>query len=223
MARNQILVMIDTYKHKGMRKQLAEMVGNKGISDIRIIEAIGKIPRHFFLDSSFENFAYQDVPFPIGSGQTISQPYTVAFQTQLLEVKKGEKVLEVGTGSGYQACVLLELGAKVFTIERQKKLFDKTKLLMEDLGYLPKMFFGDGYKGLPTFAPFDKILVTAGAKETPTDLLKQLKINGIMVIPVGDDDSQRMIKIVRKSEQEYIRTEHGNFAFVPLLKNTNRD
>ncbi len=215
--------MIDTYKHKGMRKQLAELVRSKGISDERILEAINKIPRHFFLDSSFESFAYQDVPFPIGSGQTISQPFTVAFQTQLLEVKRGEKVLEIGTGSGYQACVLLEVGAKVFTIERQRKLYDKTKLLMEDLGYRPKMFFGDGYKGLPTYAPFDKILVTAGAQETPEDLLKQLKIEGIMVIPVGGEDGQKMIKIVRKSQNEYVRSEHGNFAFVPMLKNTIRE
>lgn len=214
--------MNDTYKHKGMRRQLAETVIEKGIKDQRIIDAIGKIPRHYFMDSSFENFAYRDVPFPIGAGQTISQPYTVAFQTELLEIKKGEKVLEVGTGSGYQACVLMELGAKVFSIERQKMLYDKTRILLNDLGYNVKTFYGDGYKGLPTFAPFDKILITAGAPDVPMDLLKQLKIGGIMVIPVGGEEGQKMIKIEKIGENEYNKSQHGDFAFVPMLKNKAR-
>lgn len=205
-----------------MRRQLAESIQQKGIKDQRIIDAIGKIPRHVFMDSSFDNFAYRDVPFPIGAGQTISQPYTVAFQTELLEIKKGEKVLEVGTGSGYQACVLVELGAKVFSIERQKLLYDKTRQLLTELNYNVKTFYGDGYKGLPTFAPFDKILITAGAPDVPSDLLKQLKIGGLMVIPVGGDEGQKMIKIEKISENEFARSQHGDFAFVPLLKDKAR-
>ncbi len=214
--------MEDTYRHKGMRRKLVETVRGKGIADERILKAIGKIPRHFFMDSSFDAFAYRDVPFPIGAGQTISQPYTVAFQTELLEVKKGDKVLEVGTGSGYQACVLLELGAKVFSIERQKTLYDKTKLLLRELNYRPKLFYGDGYKGLPTFAPFDKILITAGAPEIPVELLKQLKTGGLMVIPVGGGEGQKMIRIKKISDKEFAKSEHGDFAFVPMLKNKAR-
>ena len=156
---------IDSYKHKGLRKKLVEEIKAKGISDKNVLDAIEKIPRHLFLDSSFLEYAYQDKPFPIGDGQTISQPYTVAFQTQLLQVAKGQKVLEIGTGSGYQACVLLEIGAKVFTIERIKNLYDKTRAFLPSIGYNPKMFFCDGYKGLPTYAPFDKVIVTAGAQQ----------------------------------------------------------
>jgi len=211
--------MIDSYKHKGMRRQLMETVRDKGIRDQRILDAINKIPRHFFMDSSFDAFAYRDVPFPIGAGQTISQPYTVAFQTELLEIKKGDKVLEVGTGSGYQACVLMELGAKVFSIERQRELYNKTRILLRELNYNPKLFYGDGYKGLPTFAPFDKILITAGAPEIPKELLKQLKINGLMVIPVGGSEGQKMIKIKKIADNEFEKSEHGDFAFVPMLKN----
>jgi len=214
--------MTDSYRHKGMRRQLSEIVRGKGIKDERIIEAINKIPRHFFMDSSFDAFAYRDKPFPIGADQTISQPYTVAFQTELLEVKKGQKVLEIGTGSGYQACVLMELGAKVFSIERQKMLYDKTRLLLRELNYNPKLFFGDGYKGLPTFAPFDKILITAGAPDIPKDLLLQLKTGGIMVIPVGGEQGQKMIRIKKISDTEFEKTEHGDFAFVPMLKNVER-
>lgn len=214
--------MQDTYKHKGMRRQLAALIREKGIQDERIIEAIGKIPRHQFLDSSFDSFAYRDVPFPIGAGQTISQPYTVAFQTELLEVKKGDKILEVGTGSGYQACVLLELGAKVFTIERQRSLYNKTRIFLPELGYRPKFFYGDGYKGLPTFAPFDKIIITAGAPEIPADLLHQLKVGGIMIIPVGDNQGQQMTKLVKIKESEFNKSKHGDFAFVPMLKNKER-
>jgi len=215
--------MIDTFKHKGMRKRLVEEVRSKGIVNEQVLAAIGKIPRHLFLDSSFEAFAYRDVPFPIGSGQTISQPYTVAFQSQLLDIKKGDKVLEVGTGSGYQAIVLVELGAKVFSIERQRKLYDKTSKLIADLGYFAKLFYGDGYKGLPTYAPFDKIIVTAGAPEVPKDLLKQLKIGGVLVIPVGGDEGQIMYSIKRISETDFEQTKHGDFAFVPMLKNRARD
>jgi protein-L-isoaspartate(D-aspartate) O-methyltransferase len=215
--------MIDTYKHKGMRKRLVEEVRSKGIVNEQVLAAIGKIPRHLFLDSSFESFAYRDVPFPIGSGQTISQPYTVAFQSQLLDIKKGDKVLEVGTGSGYQAIVLLELGAKVFSIERQRKLYDKTRKLLTDMGYMGKLFYGDGYKGLPSYAPFDKIIVTAGAPEVPKELLKQLKVGGILVIPVGGDEGQVMYSIKRISETDFEQTKHGDFAFVPMLKNRARD
>ncbi len=216
--------MLDTYKHKGMRKALVEEVRKKGIVDIAVLEAIGKIPRHLFLDSSFDRIAYQDVAFPIGSGQTISQPYTVAFQSQLLEISKGQKVLEVGTGSGYQACVLVELGAKVYSIERQRNLFSKTKRFVETLGYRMNLFYGDGYKGLPTYGPFDKIIVTAGAPEIPKELLLQLKVGGWMVIPVGDQDKgQIMTKISRITETEFAKKTYGNFAFVPMLKNRATD
>jgi len=215
--------MIDTFKHKGMRKRLVEEVRSKGIVNEQVLTAIGKIPRHLFLDSSFEAFAYRDVPLPIGSGQTISQPYTVAFQSQLLDIKKGDKILEVGTGSGYQAIVLVELGAKVFSIERQRKLYDKTSKLIADLGYFAKLFYGDGYKGLPTYAPFDKIIVTAGAPEIPKDLLKQLKVGGLLLIPVGGDEGLVRYSIKRLSETDFEQTKHGDFAFVPMLKNRARD
>jgi len=215
--------MIDSYKHKGLRKQLVESVKNKGIKDEGVLEAIGKIPRHLFLDSTFQNHPYEDKPFPIGAGQTISQPYTVAFQTELLKINRRDKVLEVGTGSGYQACVLLELGAVVFTIERQKSLFQKTKLFLPAIGYNPRFFFGDGYKGLPAFAPFDKIIVTAGAPYVPEMLLEQLKNGGIMVIPVGMGDTQNMITISKTLEGGIIKKEHGTFRFVPLLENKAND
>lgn len=215
--------MLDTHKHKGMRKALVEEVRSKGITDEAILKVIGSIPRHFFLDSSFDRFAYQDVAFPIGSGQTISQPYTVAFQTELLEIKKGIKVLEVGTGSGYQACVLVELGAKVYSIERQKKLYEKTSKFVESLGYRMNLFYGDGYKGLPTYGPFDRIIITAGAPEIPKELLLQLKVGGWMIIPVGGDGHQVMTKVFRKSEFDFEQKTYGNFAFVPMLKNRATD
>jgi len=215
--------MNDSYRHKGLRKQLVETIRKKGIQDEAILSAIENIPRHLFMDSSFLEFAYQDKPFPIGSGQTISQPFTVAFQTELLEVKKGDKILEVGTGSGYQACVLVELGAKVFTIERQKKLYQKTKEFLPNMGYRIKTFYGDGFVGLPAFQPFDKIIITAGAPFTPEELLKQLKIGGIMVIPEGKGDIQVMKKIIRISENKYDTKEHGDFRFVPLLENKAND
>lgn len=214
--------MTDSYKHKGMRRKLVQEVKAKGIKDERILNAIGEIPRHVFMDSSFLEFAYQDKPFPIGSGQTISQPFTVAFQTELLEVKKGDKILEIGTGSGYQACVLLEIGAKVFSIERQKKLYEKTKALLPQLGYFARLFYGDGYKGLPSYSPFDGILVTAAAPQIPETLLKQLKIGGKLVIPVGDN-TQTMMRIVRESETEFREERHGSFRFVPMLHNKAND
>lgn len=214
--------MIDSFKHKGLRKRLVQEIKEKGISDEKILDAIGKIPRHFFLDSSFLEIAYQDRAFPIGAGQTISQPYTVAFQTELLKLSKGDKVLEIGTGSGYQACVLLEIGAKVFTIERQKTLYDKTKPFLASIGYRPKMFYGDGYKGLPAFAPFDEILITAAAPYIPEDLITQLKIGGKLVLPLGDGDVQVMTRITKISETETKTEQFGFFRFVPLLGDKTR-
>ncbi len=215
--------MIDSYKHKGLRKKLVEGIKEKGIRNVGVLDAINNIPRHFFLDSSFLEFAYIDKPFPIGSGQTISQPYNVAFQTELLEVKKGDKILEVGTGSGYQACVLIEMGAKVFTIERQRNLYIKTKKFLPSIGYNPKFFYGDGYRGLPTFAPFDKIIVTAGAPFIPQDLTGQLKIGGIIVIPVGGSGVQIMKTITRISSTDIVERDHGTFRFVPLLEDKAND
>ena len=213
--------MKDTYRHQGKRQQLVKTVKKKGITDEKVLAAIGKIPRHLFMDSSFEDHAYQDKAFPIAADQTISQPYTVAFQTELLEVKKGEKVLEIGTGSGYQTAVLCELGAKVYSIERQRELYKKTKTFLAKIGYRPKyLSFGDGYKGLPEYAPFDKIIVTAGAPEVPKDLLGQLKVGGRLVIPVGSD-VQTMTLFIRKSAKEFDRKEFGSFRFVPLLEDKN--
>jgi protein-L-isoaspartate(D-aspartate) O-methyltransferase len=216
--------MTDTYRHKGLRKQLAQVLAKKGIKDNAVLTAVETIPRHLFIpDNALHKYAYEDKPFPIGSGQTISQPYTVAFQTELLKIKPREKVLEIGTGSGYQTAVLLEVGAKVFSIERQKALYERTKELLPQLGYNAKLFYGDGYKGLPTFAPFDKIIVTAGAPYIPEDLLKQLKIGGTLVIPVDEDNSQRMKKIVKLSATNFETEDLGLFRFVPLLKEKGRD
>ncbi|MFD2891421.1 protein-L-isoaspartate(D-aspartate) O-methyltransferase [Flavobacterium chuncheonense] len=213
--------MKDTSKHQGLRNQLAKQLEEKGIKDKNVLDAIKKIPRHLFLNSSFENFAYQDKPFPIGAGQTISQPYTVAFQTQLLEVKKDDKVLEIGTGSGYQTAVLCTMGAKVFSVERQNELFKTTSLLLPKLGIRPKhLSFGDGYKGLPNYAPFDSIIVTAGAPFIPQPLLAQLKIGGRLVIPVGEN-VQIMTLLIRKNETQFEKHEFGEFRFVPLLEDKN--
>ena len=209
---------IDTFRHKGMRKKLADELRGKGISDDKVLQAIEKVPRHFFLDSSFDIIAYEDRPLPILCEQTISQPRTVAFQTQLLQVKRGEKIMEIGTGSGYQTSVLCELGAMVFSIERHKGLFDKAKKQLAELKYNAKNFLGDGYKGLPTYAPFDKILITCGAPEVPPALLEQLKIGGIMVIPVGDT-VQEMRRITKISDTEMKSETFGNFKFVPMLEN----
>lgn len=210
----------DDLRHQGMRKKLADSLKVKGIREPRVLGAIQNVPRHLFMESSFIHFAYKDQAFPIGSGQTISQPYTVAFQTQLLNVAKNDKVLEVGTGSGYQAAVLLEMGAKVFTIERQKELYLKAQSFLPEIGYHPACFFGDGYVGLSNFAPFDKILVTAGAASVPPALKEQLKIGGRMVIPVGKSNRQEMIVVDRISEEEFKTEKHGGFVFVPLLKGT---
>ena len=215
--------MVDSYKHKGLRNQLVGIIREKGIDNEAILDAIGRIPRHLFMDSSFLEFAYQDKPFPIGSGQTISQPYTVAFQTMLLDIRPKEKVLEIGTGSGYQACVLEELGARVFTIERQKKLYLKSKKFLAQLGYKVKVFYGDGYRGLPSFAPFDKILVTAGAPDLPQALADQLKEGGVIVVPVGQGDIQIMRRYIKGPEGVIHAEDHGSFRFVPLLKNVAND
>ena len=215
--------MVDSYKHKGLRRKLVEDIRSKGIQSEAVLAAIDTVPRHLFIDNAFEKFAYRDKPFPIGSGQTISQPYTVAFQTQLLDLTKGDKVLEIGTGSGYQACVLLEMGAKVFTIERHKPLYNQVRGFLPGLGYSPKFFHGDGYLGLPSFAPFDKILVTAGAPFVPEALKEQLKIGGVLVIPVGDSENQVMTSINRIGQNNYRATEHGDFVFVPLLDKRSWD
>lgn len=210
--------MEDTYLHKGLRKKLVENLKNKGIIDERVLKAIETIPRHLFIDSSFVKYAYNDQSFPIGYGQTISQPYTVAFQTQLLDVQKNEKILEIGTGSGYQAAVLMEMGAKVYSIERNKALYLKAKALLNKLGYNPYLFYGDGFEGLPTYAPFDKIIVTAALNEIPNTLLMQLKINGKLVAPVGDENSQKMILIIKEGQNKYLKSEHGFFTFVPFIR-----
>lgn len=216
-----MLPLKDTLKHKGMRNQLAENLAKKGITDTLVLEAIKAVPRHLFIDSSFETHAYEDKAFPIGAEQTISHPSTVAFQTQLLQVKSGQKVLEIGTGSGYQSSVLLFLGVKLFTIERQFELFKQAKLLIPKLINRPlKMYFGDGYVGLPQEAPFDRILVTAGAPQVPQALLAQLAVGGRMVIPIGKN-TQTMTLFERISEKEFHKSEYGEFQFVPLLKNRN--
>lgn len=208
----------DTYRHKGLRRQLAGLLKEKGIEDPEVLKAIEAVPRHLFLNSSFIERAYEDIAFPIGAGQTISRPHTVAFQTELLELKKGEKVLEIGTGSGYQTSILLEMGVKVYTIERQKALFDLTKAFLPTIGYNPKFFYGDGYKGLPVFAPFDKIIITAGAPVIPEPLLDQLKVGGIMIIPLGD--KVQIMTLIRKiAPKKFEKLEYGEFKFVPLLEN----
>ncbi len=213
--------MKDTLKHHGMRNKLADVLIAKGIVDTRVLDAIRNVPRHLFMDSSFEGHAYQDKAFPIAADQTISQPYTVAFQTELLELEPGHKVLEIGTGSGYQTAILLQLKAKVYTIERQLELFKKTNRFFKKMGYRPKkVIFGDGYKGLPELAPFDSIIVTAGAPEVPKALMSQLKIGGRLVIPVGAEE-QIMTMFIRKSEKEFEKKELGAFRFVPLLEDKN--
>ncbi|MCD9014330.1 protein-L-isoaspartate(D-aspartate) O-methyltransferase [Parachryseolinea silvisoli] len=206
----------DNYKHQGLRNKLVKKLAEKGIKDDRVLSAIGKVPRHFFFESALLDHAYQDKAFPIGEGQTISQPYTVAFQSEKLEIKPGDKVLEIGTGSGYQACILLELGAKVYTIEYNRVLFERTRDFLPSIGYKPHFFHGDGSKGLPVKAPFDKIIVTAGAPIVPDALTSQLKEGGILVIPVGDRTRQLMLRICKK-DGKLIREEFDNFAFVPLL------
>jgi len=209
----------DSFKHKGKRKQLILELSSMGVKDQRILDAFDAVPRHYFLDTAFEDQAYSNMAFQIGAGQTISHPYTVAFQTELLEIQKGEKVLEIGTGSGFQTSILCELGAKVYSIERQSELL-ASKHVIHHLNYAPKLFFGDGYKGSPLYAPFDKILVTCGAPEIPQELLKQLKVNGIMVIPVGEGKEQKMLKIIKQSDTSFTKEEFGTFKFVPMLERT---
>lgn len=213
--------MKDTSKHQGLRKQLVSLLKEKGIVDLAVLNAISMIPRHLFLNSSFEDYAYQDKAFPISANQTISQPYTVAYQTQLLEVRKDHKILEIGTGSGYQTAVLCMMGAKVYSIERQTELFKQTAALLPKLGIRPKhLSFGDGYKGLPNHAPFDGIIVTAGAPIIPQALMAQLKIGGKLVIPLGEEN-QIMTVLIRKNETQFEKQECGEFKFVPLLENKN--
>ena len=214
-------ILKDTSKHQGLRNQLVTLLIEKGITDKGVLEAIKKLPRHLFLNSSFADYAYQDKAFPIGAGQTISQPYTVAFQSQLLEVKKEDKILEIGTGSGYQTAVLCLIGAKVYSIERQNELFKQTSVLLPKLGIRPKhLSFGDGYKGLPNHEPFDSIIVTAGAPTIPQALMAQLKIGGRLVIPLGEE-KQIMTLLIRKNETQFEKHEFGDFKFVPLLENKN--
>ncbi|HEV3414780.1 MAG TPA: protein-L-isoaspartate(D-aspartate) O-methyltransferase [Puia sp.] len=212
----------DTYRHKGLRRQLVEVIRHKGITDERVLYAILHLPRHFFMDSAFDKIAYEDRAFPIGEDQTISQPYTVAYQSQLLEIKPFEKILEIGTGSAYQACVLAEMGAQVYSIERQKKLFDLNK----QFGYLKKypgikFFYGDGYEGLPTYAPFDKVIVTAAAPHIPPKLVEQLKPGGRMVIPVGEGHVQHMLRLTRLPDGGATEETFDTFSFVPLLGGKN--
>ena len=210
--------LIDTYKHKGKRKILISELAEMGIKDQRILDAFDATPRHFFLDLAFDEQAYTNTAFQIGAGQTISHPYTVAFQTELLELNKGEKVLEIGSGSGFQTCILCQMGAKVFSIERHLSLHQKAKKMTDFFNFNAKLFFGDGYQGSPAYAPFDKILVTCGAPDIPSELVKQLKIGGIMVIPVGEGAEQKMLKIVKIQEGEVSLKEYGTFKFVPMLE-----
>jgi protein-L-isoaspartate(D-aspartate) O-methyltransferase len=203
----------DDYREQGARKRLVELLRKKGIEDERVLQAIGSVKRHFFFDETFWNQAYKDIAFPIGEGQTISQPYTVAYQTELLHIKKGDKVLEIGTGCGYQTCILLKLGAEVYTIERQEKLYGRTKYVLPNIGYNAHFFLGDGSKGIPKHAPYNKIIVTAGAPTVPDELLKQLAIGGILVIPVGDENSQKMVTILKTGDDSH----EQHVLFLPLV------
>ena len=210
--------MIDTYRHKGLRKQLVSELREKGIKDERVLTAIETVPRHFFLDAVFTKQAYTNMAFQIGAGQTISHPFTVAFQTELLELSKGDKVLEIGTGSGFQTSILCEMGVKVFSIERQRELYLKANQIVPKLGYNARLRFGDGYKGWPSFAPFNKIIVTCGAPSIPEDLVEQLSIGGRMVIPIGAGKDQEMLLIQKKVDGTTVSEKLGVFSFVPMLK-----
>ncbi|MEI7472997.1 MAG: protein-L-isoaspartate(D-aspartate) O-methyltransferase [Chitinophagaceae bacterium] len=212
----------DSYRHKGLRKKLVDLLKEKGITDEKVLEAINNIPRHYFLDSAFDEIAYEDRAFPIAEGQTISQPYTVAFQTQLLQIKPFDKVLEIGTGSIYQASVLAELGATVYTIERQKKLYDKAKKFVLKSKYPSiKFFYGDGFEGLPTYGPFDKIIITAAAPIIPPKLIQQLKVGGKMVIPVNEGEQQRMLRLTKEENGQITEEAFEQFSFVPMLTGKN--
>lgn len=208
---------VDNYRERGARKLLVKHLESRGIEDKNVLRAIGKVPRHYFFDETFWNQAYRDIAFPIGDGQTISQPYTVAYQSELLHVKKGDKILEIGTGSGYQTCILMELGAEVYTIERQESLYKRTIQVLPYMGYRPHFFLGDGSKGIPEHASYDKIIVTAGAPFVPEVMLRQLKMGGLLVIPVGDEKEQKMVTILRVGENDFERIELDTFRFVPLV------
>ncbi|MDT3401892.1 protein-L-isoaspartate(D-aspartate) O-methyltransferase [Mucilaginibacter terrae] len=208
---------IDNYREKGARKRLVEVLKKKGIEDEQVLQAIGKVPRHYFFDETFWVQAYKDIAFPIGEGQTISQPYTVAYQSELLHIHKGQKVLEIGTGCGYQTCILMELGAEVYTIERQEKLYERTIQVLPYMGYRPHFFLGDGSKGIEAHAPYDKIIVTAGAPTVPDVLLRQLNIGGLLVIPVGNEQEQKMVTILKVGENDYEKVVLDTFRFVPLV------
>lgn len=214
--------MQDNFRHQGLRRKLINELRKRGINDEKILDAFYQIPRHYFLDLAFLEKAYTNIAFQIGAGQTISHPYTVAFQTQLLNLEKGEKVLEIGTGSGFQTCILCQLGIRVFTIERQKELFIKSKEIIKRFGFHPRQFYGDGYKGLETYQPFDKILITCGVREIPQTLVNQLKVGGIMVIPVGEGESQLMKRITKKIDNNIEIEDFGSFRFVPMLEKTVR-
>jgi protein-L-isoaspartate(D-aspartate) O-methyltransferase len=213
--------LTDNYRHKGLRKKLVQEIASMGISDARVLDAMNNVPRHYFLSSAFLQFAYENKAFQIGAGQTISQPYTVAFQSQLLRAEPGMKVLEVGTGSGYQTSVLCEMGLKVYSIERQKLLHQNARALLQRMGYRANLTFGDGYKGLPSFAPFDRILITCAVPRIPEDLLMQLKPGGLMVLPFGEGEVQEMMVVEETESGEFIRHTHGSFSFVPMLEKRN--
>lgn len=210
--------MKDSFKYQGMRRKLIKELSDKGIQDTKILEAFDAVPRHYFLDNAFAEQAYSNMAFQIGSGQTISHPYTVAFQTQLLDVNRGDKILEIGSGSGFQTSILCELGAKVFSIERHKALHLKAKNILRHLNYNARLSFGDGYKGLPTFAPFDKIIITCGAPGIPSELVNQLKVGGVMIIPIGEGEEQQMKRITKLSDTEIEQEDFGVFRFVPMLE-----
>lgn len=211
--------MIDSFQHIGQRRKLVEGLRKKGITDEAVLKAINEVPRHwFFINTGIDHMAYVDQAFPILAGQTISQPFTVAFQTQLLEIKRREKVLEIGTGSGYQAAILYQMGAKVFSIERQKELYDQTSKLLPRLGYNVHCFLGDGYRGQKNYGLYDKIIITAAAPFIPDALKEQLRVGGYLVVPLGEGKSQKMLRLIKKSEEEFEAEEYGNFAFVPMLK-----
>ena len=215
--------MTDSYKHKGQRLQLVRSLRKKGIKDERVLEAIERVPRHYFMESGFEQFAYKDQAFPIAKGQTISQPYTVAFQTELLNLQKHEKVLEIGTGSGYQTAILLEMGAKVYSIERYRDLYLKARKTLNEMGYQPYLYYGDGYNGQPAYAPYDKILITAGAGKIPQELIDQLKVGGKMVVPLGSQLGQDMTVVEKTEENDIKEHKHGSFIFVPLIRGKDSD
>ncbi len=214
-------MLVDSYRHKGLRKKLVEELSRMGITDQRVLDAINRVPRHHFLSSAFLEFAYENKAFQIGAGQTISHPFTVATQSQLLNVEPGMKVLEIGTGSGFQTSVLCELGAKVFSIERQKLLHDNSKALIAKMGYKPQLVYGDGYKGLPTFAPFDRVLITCAVPKVPEELLIQLKPGGLLVMPYGEGEVQQMMVIEEKEDGSFSSQLFGNFSFVPMLEKRN--